>query len=268
MKQVIRALSLAIVLTLVLTACGSGDSAPTPTTAPVVVNTPVPWTENGVPTVTTSELCTNLYWPIKDGAGWVYTSTGAPSGTYDFVSKIREVRADGFTIVSSFKKERSPQAWICHPEGLVPFSIVANNATTILGFRSFQNVSLSNINGVYLPVSIVPDQKWKLEFDFTATEENGSEVYPVTGHVKMAFTAGNNENVTIAAGSFDTLPITIRTVILYTVSKPTGPEESGIDTTYTFWFAPNVGWIKASGSGTLGGQQFFETLELIGFSAN
>ena len=268
MKNAFRAISIAVILTLALTACGgAGSEAPTPTVAPIVVNTPVPQPENNVPTVTSSEQCANLYWPIKAGARWAYASTGSPSGPYDFGLKIKEVRADGFTVAASFKKTPSPQEWTCRPEGFVPLSMVANNATSILAFRKFKDVNLSNITGVYLPVTIAPGQSWTYEFDFTATQSEEGTSLPVSGHVKFTFTAGNNESVTVPAGTYDALAISIVTAINFTITTAAGPDTTKMESTYTYWFAPNVGWVKASGSGTLGGQNYFETLELTGYAA-
>lgn len=267
MKNAFKTIALAVILTLALTACGSGSAAPTPTSGPIVVNTPVPQENNGAPTVTTSELCANPYWPVKDASRWAYLSTGSPAGEYEFGIKIREVRADGFTVAASFKKVPSQQEWMCTPEGLVPLTMVASNATSILAFRQFQDVRMSNIVGVYMPVNIAPGQAWSFEFDFTATQVEEGVSTPVSGHIKYDFTAGNNESITVAAGSYDALPITMVSAIKFTVNGAAGPVENDMKSTYTYWYAVNVGWVKASGSGKLGGLEFFETLELVGYSA-
>ena len=267
MKNAFKAITIAVILTLALAACGSGAGAPTPTSGPIVVNTPVPQADNSVPTVVTSALCSNLYWPIKDASRWAYNSTGSPAGTYEFGIKIREVRSDGFTVAASFKKVPSQQEWMCLPEGLVPLTMVTNNATSILAFRQFQDVRMSNMVGVYLPVNIAPGQVWSFEFDFTATQVEEGVSTPVSGHIKYDFTAGNNENVTVTAGSYDALPITVVSAIKFTVTEAAGPVENNLASTYTYWYAANVGWVKASGSGKLGGLEFFETLELVGYIA-
>lgn len=263
MKNAFKTIALAVILTLALTACGGGSGAPTPTSEPIVVNTPVPQVDNSVPTVITSELCTNLYWPIKDASRWAYISTGSPAGEYEFGVRVREVRTDGFTMASSFKRTPSQQEWMCMPEGLVPLTMVTNNATSILAFRQFQDVRMSNMVGVYLPVNIAPGQAWSFEFDFTANQVEEGVSSPVTGHIKYDFSAGNNENITVTAGSYDTLPITVVSAIKFTVNGV----ENSLQSTYTYWYAANVGWVKASGSGKLGGLEFFETLELLGYAA-
>lgn len=267
MKHASRAIIISLILTFVLAACGNGTNQPTPTSAPIVINTPVTQPENTVPTVASSELCANLYWPIKDASRWAYTSTGSPVGDYDFGIRVRDLRADGFTVAASFKKTPSQQEWMCTPEGLVPLSLITNNATSILAFRQFQDVRLSNLVGVYLPVNIAPGQTWTFEFDFSGTKVEGGVSEPVTGHIKFEFTAGNNESVSVPGGNYDTLPI--RTVVTtdYTITTPAGAEPNNLKSDYTYWFAPNVGWVKASGSGKLGGLEFFETIELTGYAA-
>ena len=267
MKNVFRAISIATILTFVLAACGTGASGPTPTSAPIVINTPVPQVENTTPTVITSELCANPYWPIKDASRWAYSSTGSPAGMYEFGVKIRDVRADGFTVVSSFKKTLGQQEWMCLPEGMTPLTLVTNNATSILAFRKFEDVRLSNVVGIYLPSSITPGQTWVFEFDFTASEVEEGISQPLSGHIKYEFTAGNNESITVPAGAYDALAIKILTTIDYTITTAAGAVPNNFKSDYTYWFAPNVGWVKASGSGKLGGLEFFETLELTGYAA-
>lgn len=268
MKNVFRAITVAVILTLALSACGGGGGeAPAPTSGPIVVNTPVSQPDNAAPTVASSVACNNPYWPINAGARWAYTSTGSPAGAYEFGMLVHEVRADGFTVRASFKKNPSPQEWMCLPEGLVPLNMVANNATSILAFRKFQDSRLSNVVGVYLPASIAPGQTWTFEFDFTATQMEEGVALPVSGHIKYDFTAGNNENVTVPAGSYDALPITVVATIKFSVTTAAGAEENDLTSSYTYWYAPNVGWVKASGSGKLGGLEFFESLELIGYAA-
>ncbi len=267
MKKVFQAITVAVILTLALTACGA-SSTPAPTLAPQVINTPVKQPENAVPTVASSELCTNLYWPIKDASRWAYSSTGSAFGPYEFGMKLRDLRADGFTVSASFKKEANRQDWLCTNDGMVPYSMIGNNAINILAIRTLENVSLTNIAGTYLPKNIVPGQVWTLEYLMTGEQEDQGVMYPASGHAKYQFTAGQTETVTVPAGTYEAMPITIRNVILIVIAGANGQEEIGVDSTYTYWFAPNVGWVKASGSGTLGGQEFFETIELIGFDPN
>lgn len=259
MKNAFKAIAIAVILTFAITACGGGSAVPTPTSGPIVVNTPVPQEGNSAPALVTSELCTNQYWPIKDESRWAYNSTGSPAGEYEFGLLVRRVQADGFLAGATFKKKLGRQQWMCLPEGLVPLDIVTNNATSILAIRQFQDVKMTNLVGVYLPVTIVPGQAWSFEFDFTATQMEEGTPLPVTGHIKYEFSAGNNENVTVPAGSYDALPIVNKSTITFTVNGV----ENSVESNYTYWYAADVGWVKATGSGQLGGLEFFETLELV-----
>lgn len=268
MKNAFKAIAIAVILTLALTACGGGGAvAPTPTVSVPLPNNPTVPPENLAPTIATSDLCTNMYYPVKVNSTWVYSSTGAPTGAYEYGEVISEVRPDGFTVAAAVKRVPRPQVWSCRPEGMVATSMIGNNVASILAVRRFSDTVLSNITGVTLPVSITPGMTWTYEADFTATEQEFGVVSPVAGHVKLTYTAGNTESVTVPAGTYDTIAITVVSETAYTSQTPNGPEQIKLNSTYTYWYALNIGWVKATGSGKLGGAEYFETIELMNYIA-
>lgn len=264
MKKAFQAISVAIILALALTACGAGPTA-TPTAGMPLPGNPTVPPENLPPTLASSGLCTNVYYPVNVNATWVYASSGAPSGPYEYGEVISEVRPDGFTVTTAVKQVPYPQAWSCRPEGFAATSMIGNNVAAILAVRRFSDAALTNIVGVTLPAAITPGMTWTYEADFSANESEFGVVSPVTGHIKLTYTAGNNESVTVPAGTFEALAITIVSETKYTSQTPSGPQNLSIHSTYTYWYALNVGWVKANGSGKLGGAEYFETIELINY---
>jgi hypothetical protein len=72
--------------------------------------------------------------------------------------------------------------------------------------------------------------------------------------------------VTVAAGTFDAMKVQVDTTLNITATVQGLSIPVTLSSTYTFWFAQGVGWVKASGSGELGGQSFSESIELQNYS--
>jgi hypothetical protein len=88
--------------------------------------------------------------------------------------------------------------------------------------------------------------------------EDGS----ATGNAATSFAAIGIESVTVPAGSFDALNIQVDTTLNFDVSYEGLSLPVTFSARYNYWFAQDVGWVKTSGSGSMAGQSFSETLEL------
>ena len=84
----------------------------------------------------------------------------------------------------------------------------------------------------------------------------------MTGRVAVTYIAGNKESLTVPAGAFETIAIAANTVIDFNVAAA----KLSINSAYTVWYAPGVGWVKSSGNGKLGGQDYFETIVLESYN--
>jgi hypothetical protein len=261
MKNAYQAITLAFVFVAFLTACGTGVT-PTPAAVETATSAPVV-----LPTAAPSAPCANAYYPVVANTRWAYSSTGSPSGPYEFVERVNEVRPDGFTLTSQFRKIPSSVEWSCRPEGLVPLNMVVDNATSILAFQKLTDVKVTNITGSVIPPDITSGMKWNYAIDVEATQKSQSGVAsPVTGHIAAAYTAGNTESITVPAGTYDTIAVSVKMTIDFVVKGPNGDSKINLKSEYTYWYAAGVGWVKATGNGNLGGQQYFETLVLTTFS--
>jgi hypothetical protein len=261
MKNGLHKIAGAILLVFTLTACGLGAA---PTAVPVdPAATPVA----ALPTAKPSDPCANEYFPVKNNVTYNYSSTGSPSGPYSFTVATSNVRADGFSLTSKFKKLELLQEWACKPEGLVATQLGATDATSILAFEKFTDLKASNISGIILPAAITPGLEWVHALDIQGTEKvlEGTPS-TMTGRVATTYTAGNKESVTVPAGTFDAIAIEVNTVIDFHVTKQGNTINLTVDSTYTVWYAPGVGWVKSSGYGKLGGQEYFETIVLDSYN--
>jgi hypothetical protein len=263
MKNGLHKIASALLLVFTLTACGLGAK---PTATPVVDLATSPAVV--LPTAQFSDPCANQYFPVKNNATYTYSSTGSPSGPYTFTSTVSNVRADGFTLTTRFKELELPQEWACKPEGLVAMQLGANDATSILAFEKFTDLSASNISGVILPVAITPGQEWAYALDIQGTEKpkNGAIPSTMTGRVASTYIVGKTESITVPAGTFDAIAIEVSTVIDFNVTNTGNTVSLTVDSTYTLWYAPGVGWVKSSGYGKLGGQEYFETIVLDSYN--
>jgi hypothetical protein len=258
MKHGLRKIASAILLVITLTAC---SQAATPTPAPI---DPGATQVVALPTVASSDPCANEYFPVKNNASYTYSSTGSQYGPYSFTRKVTNAHTDGFTLASKFRDLEIVQEWSCKPEGLVANILGATDATSMLAFDKFTDLRGSNISGAVLPPSITPGMEWTYALDIAGTQKTNKTASPatMTGRVALTYTAGNKENITVPAGTFEAIAIEVSTVIDFVVAG----QENTIDSTYTLWYAPGVGWVKSSGNGKLGGQEYFETIVLESYS--
>jgi len=72
--------------------------------------------------------------------------------------------------------------------------------------------------------------------------------------------------VTVPAGTFDALKIQIDTTLNINVSVQGISVPVKFSGSYSYWFVKDVGWVKASGTGSMAGTSFNETIELQSYN--
>jgi len=263
MKNVFRIFASAVLLATILSACGQGGETPTaappvdPGAGPVVI----------LPSAQPSDPCANEYFPVRNNATWNYSSTGSPSGPYQFTNTVTNVRADGFTLNYQFGTLTHTQEWACTSEGLIAQQLGPSNATSILAFQKFVNLQATNVSGVVIPPSIVTGAEWSHAADIQGIQNlPGGATASMTARLAASYTAGNKETITVPAGTFEAIAVEVSTVIDFTVVTPSNTVNLSVDSTYTLWYAPGVGLVKSSGYGKLGGQDYVETIVLESYS--
>jgi hypothetical protein len=216
--------------------------------------------------VTPQSLCTNLYYPVREGAAWTYKSTGGPAGEYSFTDTVTSVRPDGFTLSTQIGDLTRLQEWTCTAEGLSALQLGGAPAAMLNSQNIQLNLDIINATGVTFPGQIGPGSQWQQNMDVTGNVTAFNEEAAATGTVQMSFNAVGSESVTVPAGTFDALKVEVD------VSLNVGATYEGITLPvsftgdYTYWFAPNVGWVKASGTGNVLGNSFADTTELQSYN--
>ena len=211
-------------------------------------------------------LCTSVYYPVRQGATWTYKSTGGPAGEYSFTDTVTSVRDDGFTLSTQIGDLTRTQEWTCTAEGLAALQLGGAPAAMLNSQNIQLNLDINNATGMTFPSQINPGDQWQQILDVTGNVTAMNEEAEATGNVQMNFSAIGNESVTVPAGTFDALKVEVDVTlnINATYEGITLPVSFSGD--YTYWFAPNVGWMKASGTGNVLGSSFSDTTELQSYS--
>ena len=265
-------LILSLFLTIIfLTACSS-PSTPSPTeTQPTqtqvpkateLATEPPATSESGGMPVAGEGLCANAYYPVREGATWSYKSTGGPTGEYSFTDTITSVRDDGFTLSTQFGDLTRTQEWSCTPEGLVALQLGGAPAATLNAQNMQLNLDVKNVSGVTFPSEINAGDQWQHNLDFEGKMKISNQEGAATGNAQTSFKAVGNESVTVPAGTFDALKIQIDTTLNINVWFQGISVPVSFSGSYNYWFVQGLGWVKASGTGSVSDTSFSETMEL------
>lgn len=254
-----------LLITIFLAACSVPPIPPTSTqpieTAQNTATIPTATLEGSTP-VAPQSLCTNLYYPVRQGATWTYKSTGGPAGEYSFTDTITSVRQDGFTLSTQIGDVTPTQEWTCTAEGLSALQLGGAPAAMLNSQNIHLNLNVDNVTGVTFPSQINPGDRWQQNLDVTGSVEAFNDEAEATGSVQMNFDALGNESVTVPAGTFGSLKVEVDVTLSVNATYQGITLPVSFFGKYTYWFAPNVGWVKASGTGNVLGNSFTDTTEL------
>ncbi|HSL44413.1 MAG TPA: hypothetical protein VK897_13335 [Anaerolineales bacterium] len=211
-------------------------------------------------------LCTNTYYPVRQGATWLYKSSGGPAGEYSFTDTITAVRADGFTLSTQIGELNRAQDWTCGAEGLVALQLGGAPAAMLNSQGIQVALNATNSSGVIFPSQINPGDTWQHNLDFIGNVSVANEEAEATGNAQMNFTAIGSESVTVPAGTFEAMKIEIDTTLNIEASYEGITLPVAFSSSHTYWFAPGVGWVRATGTGNVLSTSFSETTELQSYS--
>ena len=269
---------LSLWLIIVFLASCSSPSSPSPTepqpiqtqapqATPTEIATEPPATsETGNTPAPRAGLCANAYYPVHEGSTWSYKSTGGPTGEYSFTDTITAVRADGFTLSSQFGTLTRTQEWACKPEGLVALQLGGPSAASLSSENMQLNLEVKNVSGVTFPSEINVGDQWQHNLDFEGKMTVANQEGSATGNALTSFNAPGNESVTVPAGTFEALKLQVDTTLDFNVSIQGVSVPVKFSGSYNYWFVKDVGWVKASGTGSISGASFSETIELQAYN--
>jgi hypothetical protein len=223
-------------------------------------------TPTQIPSTSTSNLCGNLYYPVRQGATWTYKSTGSPAGEFSFTDTITSVREDGFTLTSQYGDVVRTQEWACQQTGLVALQLGGAPAVTLQAQGVQLDLEINNVSGVTFPKEITAGDQWQHTLDFDGQVEMAGDSGDAQGTAVTRFTAIGIETVTVPAGTFEAMKIQVEPSLNINVGYGGFSLPVTVGGTYTYWFVQNTGWVKASGTGNFVGQSLSETIELQSYN--
>jgi hypothetical protein len=258
-----------LLVTIFLAACSSRSIPPTQPqlTATVQATATLPAPE-ATPTLETSTpvveqgLCTNPYYPVRKGATWSYKSTGGPGGEYSFTDTITSVRDDAFSLSTQIGDVTRTQEWTCTPEGLAALQLGGAPAAMLSSQGIQMSLDVTSASGVAFPDQINPGDQWLYTAEVQGPVTFMNEEAEAAGQVLMNFSAAGNESVTVSAGTFEALRVEVDVTLNVDAAYEGITLPVSFSGDYTYWFAPGVGWVKSSGTGSVIGSSFTETTDL------
>lgn len=252
-----------VLLIIIFLAACSSPSVPPQELQPTET---VPTVTAPVATEPTASLCTNAYYPVREGATWNYKSTGGPAGEYSFTDTITSAREDSFTLSTQIADLTRTQEWACKPEGLIALQL-GGAPTAMLNSQNIQlNLDVKNSSGVTFPSQMNVGDQWQQNVDVQGNVSVANEEAEATGNAQMNFAAIGKEGLTVPAGTFDALKVKVEVTLNINAAYEGITLPVTFSGEYTYWFVPDVGWVKATGTGSVLGSSFSETTELQSYN--
>lgn len=266
---------LSLLTILIFAACSNTSTATTTSTNVSATETAaitetespvIPLTPTTASTAVNTTLCAHQYYPVRPGATWTYQSTGSPASNHRFTDAITSVREDGFTLTSEYEKFTRTQEWACSAEGLSALEL-GGPLVAALQSQSIQlDLELTNAGGITFPHDIAAGDTWQQALDFAGDITIAGEPGTASGTAQANFSALGLERIAVPAGDFDAMKIQADTVVELNVTYEGLVVPVTYTASYTYWFAPDVGWVKATGNVNLAELSFSENIELLSYS--
>lgn len=214
-----------------------------------------------------SAICRNAYYPVGPAVERKYhidyVKNSFPS--QDYTERYTDFNGDAFVAKTDFKAVSTTINWRCLPDGLL-----ATQYGNSIDIKSGGGAKIDTLDSK--GVSFIaetrwnPGEKWATTYNIKETIKGPDGQTPNgegSGTVNQSGEVIEAEQVTVPAGTFQTMKVKVKTTLDLTV-KVSGmsiPTKTNIDT--TAWFAKDVGMVKSeTGLGGLG----VATTELLSYT--
>jgi hypothetical protein len=197
-----------------------------PITTQVDVSAPES-TSMSVPTFNkSSDPCNNPYYPVVNGATWLYETVGVITATHTLTAG----EAKTFTVTVKSADSTSTMAGACTEEGIVIMD--QGMGASFQSDSGSSTLTTQNEAGVSLPNDIQVGDEWSQAMNLTAGEDQSFTAEIITNYKAVGYAS-----VTVPAGTFEALKIEQSGVM-----KLMGQE---ITTQGVLWYAQGVGNVRA-----------------------
>jgi len=195
--------------------------------------------------------CANPLLPTSVGATWRYDVSGSMSAT--FTRSILSVTASGFTDQDLYGGSGAVRTgkWTCAAGNLTRLDLNTGPTAFVDTTRVSMEFQTTDSTGVTLPAQIHPGDSWTQTFSLDGTQIIHGKNSEAQSDVSMPCTAAGTESVTVPAGTFSATRLDCHISQTITVTVGDGPAVP-VHLTYdtTDWYAPQVGWVKSTTTGT------------------
>lgn len=245
--------------TMLTTACNSGRNSQQPVLPEMIAPSD---STDGFPTSTESSLCNNPLLPVKQGATWMYYSTGGPNGDFAYSDTISDVKPDGFVLISQFASNALNQQWACTPEGLRALQLGGGTAASISMQNMIADFETLEISGVSLPHEMPPGMQWQYTIKMEGPLDMPGEQTQSPGTFLLNMQEIGRETIVVPAGSFDAIKLQATFNAQINADFQGSPVPYTINGSSILWYAPNIGYIKSIENIDFSGTTFTSTTEL------
>ncbi len=210
-----------------------------------------------------SGSCDNMFFPVKLGATWTYTSTGGPAGTFTYTDTITNVHADGFTLTSQFDQTNRTQDWSCTVDGLKALQLGGGSAAGISTQGITAEFITAEITGLTLPKKITQGMQWQYNLTMQGTVAMpGDQKAEASGTYTVDMKEMGVEVVTIPAGTFEATKLQANPTIDIKATFEGLEVPIKFNGASLLWYAPGIGYVKSVENGDFGGTNYTVTTEL------
>ena len=207
--------------------------------------------------------CSNAYFPTALGTTWQYMTSDRPGGTISYTDEVTGASDGGFEVTSTLPHVTKTTGWSCGSDGLVVLDYRSGPGASLNANEVSGEINVDGATGVTIPANLAPGDAWTQSFEISGTFDAVGTQAEFTGTIDYCFSAGPSESVSVGAGTFDAIAVSMGSSVSI-VAKIAGTEATtSIDSTGTIWLAPDVGIVQGDSSG----QGFSAHIELTGFEA-
>jgi hypothetical protein len=225
-------------------ASGGGGAAPAPTDTEQAAAPTVPPPAGG---------CANPLFPVADGATWSYTLSGGPAGPVSYTSTVTGIDTGGFELTQAFTSLTVKQRWSCKDGALAALDFGGPSASLVTQGSQATFTTVSQ-EGVTLPAQVAAGDEWTQSFTLKGTQVlPGGTTGTSQGTASYSSKAIGMESVTVDAGTFDAMRVDGQMTVDLTVNVSGVTAPVTLSTKFSSWYAPGVGLVKMSQTGSLAG---------------
>lgn len=196
--------------------------------------------------------CYHAYYPISQGATWVYEMSGSVADSYTHT--ILAAGESEFVDQDTFESgtTRTGQ-WKCEDGNLI--TLTPGGSTSVAAGGQTFSFTITSNSGTTLPATLEIGSTWSQEITYEGSQDAGGVTITSVNEATTTCTATGLESVSVPAGTFNAMRVECTGKISISIS---GADPIVIETPSTAWYVEDIGMVKTVSSG--GG--FDTTIEL------